>query len=557
VIRPNAGSQPRLLIVSRNLVTLRAHYEEVITELARAGVHVSIGYRYTKWLNSSDYLATLRRRGCSARLAPLPKERRDRADLLALRLRYLSNALRFYHRDYRDRRWLRASKLEKAAKTGAGPVVVRWARRMGRLGSPVAQSCIRLAGAVDRVLPPPVAARALIAEERPDAVVVVDLIRTPGFADLLKAAARAGIPTASWIQSWDNLTTKGLLNFVPDRVFVWNAVQRDELARYHSIPERHVCVTGAQTFDHWFNGEAPSSRSEFCARNGFDPGEAIILYLASARQAEMSPEDFFLPWLQAIRSSGDEALARANVLLRPHPTNMEPWLDLAAPVGVSVSPGTSEAPISSPQFRQRYRDELHHASVAVALNTSAMIDAAIFGKPVCTVELPELAKGQHGYVHYEYLTTFAGGLLRRTSSLKEHVNTLAELVRRDPYERDTTSERFVQAFVRPHGRDVTPATVFTEEMFRLLESRSEVPLPGLLGRAAGRLVQLAAPVLGAPLDEGPVRRWWRRRVQRDLDRLTRQWGRRLRALVKPMRRFFLVRLRAAVRSRLPTGRASA
>jgi hypothetical protein len=341
-------------------------------------------------------------------------------------------------------------------------------------------------------------------------------------------------------------------------VFVWNAVQREELARYHGIPEQRVCVTGAQTFDHWFNGDSPTSRSEFCAANGLDPDRPIILYLASARQAETSPGDFFVPWLNAIRSSGDPVLQSSTVLLRPPPTNMQPWLEFDPPdPGVIVSPGTTAAPINSHEFRQRYRDELQHAGVAVGLNTSAMIDAAIFGKPVCTVELPELAKGQRGYVHYEYLTTFAGGLLRVANSLEEHVGTLAELVRKDPHERDETSDRFVQAFVRPHGLDVTPATVFSEEMFELLKSHSGVRLPGLLGRTTGRLIHLTAPVLGAPLEEGPLRRWWRRRARRYLERLMRQWGRRSRARLKPIRRFFLVRLRAAVRARLPTGRASA
>jgi hypothetical protein len=546
----------RLLIVARNLVTLRSHFEDVIASLACAGVEVSIHYRYTPSLGPDEYRETLLRRGCDVRLTPLPADRRERRDRLGLRLRYLASALRFYHEDYRGREWLRELKLEKAARTGCGPVVVAWARRLGWFGSSTAQACIRLAAAVDRLLPPAAAARALVPEERPSAVVAVDLIRTPGFADVLKAAAWQGIATASWIQSWDNLSTRGLLNFVPDRVFVWNTVQRDELARYHGIPAQHVCVTGAQTFDHWFDGSEPSDRSEFCARNGLDPERPIILYLASAQQAEESPQDFFVPWLDAIRSSGDEVLERANVLLRPPPTNMTPWAKFDAPTGVSMSPGKTEAPINSPEFRQRFRDELYHASVAVALNTSAMIDAAIFGKPVCTVELPELAKGQQGYVHYGYLTTFAGGLLRRSSSLDEHVRTLAELARREPYDRDPTSERFVQGFVRPHGLDVAPATVFTEEMFRLLESPSEVRLAGRVGQATGRFLYFLAPAFVALLEEGRLRRWWRHRARRRLRKFSKRSGRRLRVVVKPVRRFFVVRVPAAMRARSRGDRAA-
>jgi hypothetical protein len=154
-------------------------------------------------------------------------------------------------------------------------------------------------------------------------------------------------------------------------------------------------------------------------------------------------------------------------------------------------------------FRRRYRDELHHASVAVGLNTTAMIDAAIFGKPVCTVELPELRLRQRGTVHFEYLTKAGGGLVRTATGFDEHVRTLGELVRRDPYAHDAQSTRFVRAFVRPHGLEVAANDVFLDEMLRLLEAPSDVRLPSRLGRAVGRTIHRAAPVLGAPFEEGP------------------------------------------------------
>jgi hypothetical protein len=536
----------RLLIASRNLALLHAHYEDVIVALVRAGVQVSVRYVNEKGLRADDYQETLLRRDCEISAKPLPHPGRVPGDLLGLRLRQLANLLRYYHRDYRGRAGLRQTRFEKAL-----PGPRRWARRLGRLGSRMAALGIRLGSDVDRVLPPSEAAQALLAEEQPDAVVAADVIRGPGLVDLLKAAAWEGLPTASWVQSWDNLSSGGLLHFTSDRVFVWNTVQRDELARYHGIPERHVCVTGAQTFDYWFNGDSPSRRADFCAQNGLDAKRPIILYLASSRLAEESPADFFLRWLDALRSCGDPAVETAGVLVRPHPTNVQPWLGLEQRFeGTAVSPTITAAPINSSAYRTRFRDELHHASVAVALNTTAMIDAAIFGKPVCTIELPELTKGQRGTVHFEYLMTIEEGFVRTAATLDEHVAMLGELVRRDPSERDERSDRFVQAFVRPHGLDVTPADVFSEEMLRLLESPSEVRLPRSVGRTIGRLVHRSAPVLGAPLEDQPLRRWVRKR-RRHLP--TTGAGKRLapqRARVKRVRRFFRVRLPAAVRARV-------
>ena len=85
------------------------------------------------------------------------------------------------------------------------------------------------------------------------------MIRVPALVEYLKAGASSGLGTAIWVQSWDNLTNKGLLHFVPDRVFVWNESQLAELSRYHGVDADHACVTGAQTFDHWFGGDPPVS----------------------------------------------------------------------------------------------------------------------------------------------------------------------------------------------------------------------------------------------------------------------------------------------------------
>jgi hypothetical protein len=164
----------------------------------------------------------------------------------------------------------------------------------------------------------------------------------------------------------------------------------------------------------------------------------------------------------------------------------------------------------------------------VGLNTSGFIDAAIFGKPVCTVELPELAFGQSGTVHFEYLRSGSGGPLRTAETLDDHVAELTDLVKRDPYERDERSSGFVQAFVRPHGIDVEPAAVFADEMRRLFDLVTEPRAPGRLGRAAGFLIDRAAPVIGIPLEPKPIARRWRKSRKR----LARRWRRTRRSLLK-------------------------
>ena len=49
---------------------------------------------------------------------------------------------------------------------------------------------------------------------------------------------RVGIPVVSLVHSWDNLTSKGLLSAIPDRLLVWNEVMASEAEAFHGIPGR-------------------------------------------------------------------------------------------------------------------------------------------------------------------------------------------------------------------------------------------------------------------------------------------------------------------------------
>ena len=61
---------------------------------------------------------------------------------------------------------------------------------------------------------------------------------------------------------------------------------------------------------------------------------------------------------------------------------------------------------------------LCHSAAVVGLNTSAMIEAAIVGRPVLTVLLPEFRDNQEGTVHFHYLLDGPEALLRASRSMR-------------------------------------------------------------------------------------------------------------------------------------------
>jgi hypothetical protein len=525
----SSPAQPplRLLVVTGNLALLRGHYEGVITRLVRAGVHVSIRYLKDSSLSVAEYSATLREQGVEIDARAAPRRSRRPSDVFALRLRELGNILRYSHPDYAGKVVLAERALEK---TGAGAQF--WGRAIRRLGPRLAMRVARLVARLESTLPAPTYASDLLAEERPDVVAVVPVIRAPVLVDYLKAALEQGVGTSIWVQSWDNLTNKGLLHFAPDKVFVWNESQRAELSRYHRVGAGRVCVTGAQTFDHWFSGGAVLDRSEFCAELGVDPDRPIILYLASSKGIAPEEPTFFARWLEAVRSSDDPVLRSATVLLRPHPTLAEAWHShhFDQQPGVVVSPATIRDQLNSNAFREQYRTELHHSSLVFGINTSGVIDAAIFGKPAFTVELPELFHGQKGTVHFDHLAESTTGLLRTASSLHEHVTMLSQFVNRDPYEHDDRAVAFIRMFVRPGGRDSQPAELFVEELLALCRTRTELTRTRGAARAVGWLTSFA-------VDSAWTTLHLPKRLARSLRRLVRR-ARRLLRLRTNLRRAY-------------------
>jgi hypothetical protein len=110
-------------------------------------------------------------------------------------------------------------------------------------------------------------------------------------------------------------------------------------------------------------------------------------------------------------------------------------------------------------------DSLFHSTAVVGLNTSAMIEAAIVGRPVYTITTPENAGGQGGTIHFRYLLIENGGVVWTSSSFEEHLRQLAAA----PERADETVQRsqgFLSVFVRPHGLHVPAATLMADEIER-------------------------------------------------------------------------------------------
>jgi hypothetical protein len=123
----------------------------------------------------------------------------------------------------------------------------------------------------------------------------------------------------------------------------------------------------------------------------------------------------------------------------------------------------------------------------VGLNTSALIEAAILGRPVFTVLDPEYRETQEGTLHFHYLPRANGGPVTVAGDLPEHLEQLAQSLSRDG-QPDPADREFVRRFVRPRGLERPAVGVLVDA----LEAQLRAPAPQPQSDRARRAVAAMA-----------------------------------------------------------------
>jgi hypothetical protein len=459
-------------------------------------------------------------------------------------LRGVMDFVRYFHP-----RFAAASALRARMKRKVLPIAYHWLDRIPRLSADGVRTLERALMAAERSIPVCRPIFDVLREQRPDVVLVSPVIDAASEGvDWIKAARTAGIHSAVCIASWDNLTNKGLMRIEPSLVVVWNEAQRQEAHEYHYIPENKIVATGAQLFDRWFERRITRERSAFCERVGLRDTGPFLLFTGSSSFISDSREEvaFVRRWVQALRGSGDPSLQNVNVLVRPHPYNCHAWdpdplVDLA---GAVFFPRRGYNPID-PDNRADFYDSIYHTDAVVGINTSAMIEAAIIGRPVFSIHAEEFAGTQEGTIHFHHLLPENGGCVRFASTLDEHVRQLSERLR-DPDGARSEARHFVSHFIRPHGVEQPATPIFADAIERLAAAPGPQPEPAPAWRFAVQPLLLTAAVPAAivawftqPDSFKPTRRRFRKgahRLRKTFDRFTSVASRHARTSKKALAR---------------------
>jgi hypothetical protein len=233
----------------------------------------------------------------------------------------------------------------------------------------------------------------LFQEIRPE-VLFCSHQRPPVVIPAVVAARSLGIPTATFIFSWDNLCGKGRIPAPFDHFFVWSPHMRDELRTYYpDVPLDRIHIVGTPQFDFYADPALMWTRDEFFARVGADPTRPLVCY--SGGDIGNSPEDqahlrLLLEHVRAGRIRRD-----TQVLLRPAPVDNGsrfepvcrdyPEIIVKQPEWVRTGTHNWDQILPLPADAQFLTNLTRHADVNVNLGSTMTLDFAIHDRPVVNV----------------------------------------------------------------------------------------------------------------------------------------------------------------------------
>jgi hypothetical protein len=206
----------------------------------------------------------------------------------------------------------------------------------------------------------------------------------------ITAAKDLGIPTATFIFSWDNLP-KATLLLETDFYFVWSDHMKSQLLGYYpNIAASQIIVTGTPQFEMHGDAGLLQSRESFFGEYGLDTDKKYICY--SGDDITTSPDDpqYLADVADAIREL-NAAGYNLGIIFRRCPVDFSDRYDavlnrnsdIIAPVSPKweqVGKAWNNVLPMKDDIRVQF-NTIVHSEMVVNLGSSMVFDYAAFGKP--------------------------------------------------------------------------------------------------------------------------------------------------------------------------------
>jgi hypothetical protein len=310
----------------------------------------------------------------------------------------------------------------------------------------------------------------------PDAVVVtpsnLKYAQEPGY---LKAAKYLKIPTAIPVPTWDNLTTKGVIPFVPDRLIVWNHEQNIEAQTIHAIPEDRVRISGSPLLDKWFDkGLKPSTRERLERETGVEVTTPYVVYMGSSGNIAPNDGHIAIELADALEEELGPGMGGMKILVRPHPANEKSFHAVKdRRIHTWFRKHGGLLPDTTSEF-SLYLAFLEYATCIVGVNTTGMVEAALSGKDVITLNLSQF-RGTNTSEADHIKIIAASHIFHESETVKDAAYRIhqkhegMEIIPREYV------DSFIENHVKPFGRSVRAGRVAADIIIELAEQHANSP----------------------------------------------------------------------------------
>ncbi len=204
----------------------------------------------------------------------------------------------------------------------------------------------------------------------------------------VQAAQWLGIPTATFIFSWDNLTSQGRITLPYQYFLVWNESLKLQLTgMYDWIKSENVFVTGTPQFDFHFRPEFYLSRADFCDQIGADANRPILFYATGMPNHMPNEPEIVEGIADMLREFSPEA--RPQLLVRVYPKDRSGrFADLKNRRKEIIFPDVSwEEAWLTPKVEDSHAlvNTLRHCAVGINVASTVSLELCMFDKPVINV----------------------------------------------------------------------------------------------------------------------------------------------------------------------------
>lgn len=99
--------------------------------------------------------------------------------------------------------------------------------------------------------------------------------------DLIRESKKRGSFVVGMVRSWDNLTGRGVIREIPDKIIVQNGIMKEECKKYNGIPDKDIKVVGIPHYDH-YSKKSVVSKETFLREVGLSPNKKTVLFVTIA-----------------------------------------------------------------------------------------------------------------------------------------------------------------------------------------------------------------------------------------------------------------------------------